>query len=557
MAGDLAHRSITYALELGAGKEVSVNRVQWPSPKYASDPLGFAHDILGVGLWSKQVEILEAARDHNRVAVSGGRKIGKDFVVAVLALWWFCSHPNARIVMTATTADQIDDILWSEIKRLHERSGKCLACRKSDPHDVTIARPCPHSQIIDGEPQKLARTGLDAPGHRRISGHTAREGEAVAGRSGKYLMYILDEASGIPDEIHRAIRGNFAGGGKELIISNPTQTEGFFFDAFHKHQETQPPLYKAFEVSSLDSPNVVQGREVIEGLATREWVEEEKREYGEDSPFYKIHVLGKFVPAEDGKIINASQIEQAIKRWKSTPAEGRLFIGIDPAGGGVFGDDSAFAGRRGMKIVDLSATRFLNPQRFADDHVVWLLGFIAKNKKSGDLKPIVLIDKSGKIGAEVWGALVAHGDADYELVGVQPSDAPKRQAKIYDRHRDELHANMADWLRDGGALPDDAKLRKDLHAASWVMAGEHRKMKATPKKEIIKKLGRSPDRGDAVQLACWEPAFYRMAEGDESQAESADDVDERGALSPYEGSIGPYGDGPSPYGGSAGHDPDE
>lgn len=554
MAGDLSFRLIDFALELGAGRQATATHTQWPSPKYRDDPVSFAAEIIGAKLWSAQIEILEAIRDHTRVAISGGRKVGKDYALAIVALWWFCSWPNARVVMTAVTANQIDGILWLEIKKLHARAGKCLACKLKDPYDLTIARPCEHSALIDGEPNKLARSGLEGAGFRMISGHTAREGEAVAGVSGSKLLYLLDEASGISDEIHRAIRGNLGGGGREVLISNPTRTEGFFFDAFHKHAELKPPLYKTITISSETTPNVIEGRDVVDGLATREWIEEEKREFGEDSPFYKIHVKGEFVPVEDGKILTIHAITSAIMRWSETLAEGRLFIGVDPAGAGGYGDESAFAARRGMKIVDLNATRFTNPKTYADDHVVWLLGFIAKNKKQGDAKPIVLVDKSGKIGAEVWGALIAHGDNDFELVGVQPSDAPKRQGKIYDRHRDELYANFADWIRDGGAIPEDSRLQKDLHAASWLV-GESRKMKATPKKEIVKALGRSPDRGDAVMLACWEPAFYRMAEN--GAVEDDDDVSAARPMSPYDGGLSPHDGVISPYGAPVGEDSDD
>lgn len=65
-------------LEIGAG-------ARWPNPIYAPSPTRFAHEILGVELAPKQVEIIEAIRDHKRVAVRGGRKVGKDFAVAVSA----------------------------------------------------------------------------------------------------------------------------------------------------------------------------------------------------------------------------------------------------------------------------------------------------------------------------------------------------------------------------------------------------------------------------------------------------------------------------------------
>lgn len=550
LAGDLSWRMIEYGLELGAGRSTEAGRTQWPSPKYREDPVAFAEEIVGARLWSAQREILEAIRDHSRVAISGGRKVGKDYALAIAALWWFCSWPNARVVMTAVTANQIDGILWLEVKKLHARAGKCLACRAEDPHDMTIERPCAHSATIDGEPAKLARTGLEGPGFRMVSGHTAREGEAVAGVSGSKLLYILDEASGIPDTIHRAIRGNLGGGGKEVLISNPTRTEGFFFDAFHKHAQLVPPLYKTITISSESTPNVLEGRDVVDGLATREWIEEERREFGEDSPFFKIHVKGEFVPVEEGKIVSLHTILAAVSRWHDTPAEGRLFIGLDPAGPGGHGDETAWAARRGQKVLEVFAMRGLDEDAIA----VHTLGFIAKHLGRGERRAIVLLDRSGDIGAKVWGAMLPQAGKAYELVGVQPSDAPKRQRFVYDRHRDELHANLGTWLRQGGAIPEDSRLQKDLHAPSWVV-NDTRRMKATPKKDLVKALGRSPDRGDAVMLSVWEPAFY--ATSDDADESDDDAPSPRAGLSPYEGGVNPYGDGPSPYGQGNGDDPDE
>ena len=115
------------------------------------------------------------------------------------------------------------------------------------------------------------------------------------------MMYILDEASGVGDQIFEAIDGNRAGGSiKVFMLSQPTRTEGEFFEAF----DSKKDFYKTFTVSSAETPNAVEGRNVIPGLASREWIEEKKLEYGEDSPFYKVRVCGEFVRGEAGKVIS-------------------------------------------------------------------------------------------------------------------------------------------------------------------------------------------------------------------------------------------------------------
>ena len=52
------------------------------------EPVGFARDVLGVRLWSKQEEVLRAVMEERRVAVKSGNGLGKDFTAAVALLWY-------------------------------------------------------------------------------------------------------------------------------------------------------------------------------------------------------------------------------------------------------------------------------------------------------------------------------------------------------------------------------------------------------------------------------------------------------------------------------------
>lgn len=492
MFGDL-HALIKLQLQL-------TGRVRFPSPMYAQDPVKFMRDILGVDPWWQQRKILEAVRDHPRVAVSSGHKVSKSHTAAGLALWWYCSGEDARAVMTSTTARQVDQILWRELRMMRARGGRCIDCRRKDPEALLIPVPCEHSALIEGELGELARTGLKSSDFREIVGFTAREAEGVAGISGRRLLYILDEASGIGDDIYEAIEGNRAGGAKIVLFGNPTRNEGEFYEAFH----SKVHLYVTFRVSSETTPNVVEGREIIPGLATREWVEEKKIEWGEDSPMYRVRVKGEFAIGEDAKIFSVHTISSAESRWEEAPEAGRLYLGLDPAGETGTGDETAVSARRGLKQLLLRTARGL-----ADEgHLALILALIAELRVPRET-PVVVIDREGKIGSGLYGKLLSHlelhRDAPpFELVAVRASDRAIRQAHIYDRVRDELCANLSQWFRDGGAIVSDTKLAKELHAPEWKQ-GLNGKLKATPKDVLKKILGRSPDRMDALALSTWEP----------------------------------------------------
>lgn len=464
-------------------------RIDWPSEKYRARPEAFARDILGVAPWARQVEILNAVRDHLRVAIASGHKVAKSHTAAIIALWFYCSYPDARVVMSSTTSRQVDAILWRELRMMHTRA----------------KRP------VGGELHELARSGLKSQDFREVVGFTAKEAEAVAGVSGRNLLYILDEASGIPDVIFEAIEGNRAGGARLVMFSNPTRTEGEFARAFL--DEAKKPFYHRIQISSEEAVN-----EGIPGLATKEWIEEKRLEWGVDSPLYKVRVLGQFVVGEDGKILTLHAISEAEARWDATPAVGRLFVGLDPAGDGDGGDESVWAPRRGKRVLELVAMRGQSPAA----HVTHTVDLCRAHRMPRELPPIVVVDREGEVGAKVWAQLRGHQElhpGDFELVGVRSSERCVTGAPV-DRVRDALWSNLRDWLRADGAIPTDTKLAKELHAASWLprLGGRD---KVTPKTELKKMLGRSPDRADAVALAVWEAG----AAITESAANAAPDTD--------------------------------
>jgi phage terminase large subunit len=491
--------------------------IKWPSPKYRENPVGFFREILGVEPWYAQCEILEAMVTHPRGAVKSGQKTGKSNIIAGASLWVYSSFEDAAVLMTSTTSRQVDSILWLELRKMLARSGKCVACKLEDPDDRTIGRPCPHSAIIPEKPANLARTGIHSEDFRSISGFTAREAEAVQGKSGKNLWYFPDEASGIPPQIFDAMEGNRAGGAKLWMFGNPTKNEGEFYDAFH----SKAKFYWTYTISSETTPNVIEGREVIPGLAGRSHIEEKKEEWGENSPLYKVRIKGEFAEKEDGKIFSIHDIGEAELRWHEMnrigdetahaarariQGFGRLFLGIDLAGATGMGDEEMFVSRRGPFMYGLTH----KPGLTNESRLVEILAVLERDRLPREV-PVVVIDRLGDIGSKFHNharAFLEMHPGAFVLVSVRASDAPARRPLIFGTMRDELTGNFEEWLRAGGGIPEDAKLTKEMHAMEWDH-GQLGKLKVTPKKLLKKKLGRSPDRYDACVLAAWESLSLR------------------------------------------------
>ncbi|HSN26187.1 MAG TPA: hypothetical protein VLT45_07875 [Kofleriaceae bacterium] len=530
-------------------REMLSTRVTFPSPAYRDDPERFAREILGVELWSRQAEILRTVRDHDRVAVKSGRRVSKSHTVAILALWFYCSFPDARVVLSSTTARQVDEVLWRELTMILARSGRCVDCKRDDPNGTRIPTPCDHSSVVEGKLGLLARSGFKSRDFRQIVGFTARDQVAMQGIAGSKLMYIVDEASGIPQAIFDAIEGNRAGGAKVVLMGNPTRNDGEFYDASHgkKRDLTRPDStgYVSLTISSEESPNVVAGKELIPGLATREYIREREIEWGRESPLFKVHVSGLHAEGEDGAIFTIHAIEESQRLWEETPEKGRLYLGLDPAGASGTGDESVFVLRRGLKMLSIVAKRGLND----DGHIVEVVGALKGARLPREV-PVVVIDREGPIGSSLYGALRQHAEAhqgSFIVVPLRASDRAVRQPRIYDRMRDELAANLEGWFRDGGAILEDAHLAKELHEMRWEQLANGR-LKLIEKKKIKKQLGRSPDRYDALALSTWEPLMLREEEPDEgtpdAPARSRQRADDDEPMDPYGGrAFDPYGGG--------------
>jgi phage terminase large subunit len=440
----------------------------------------FAREIFDIEPWDRQCDILHAVRDHGRVTVRSGHKVGKSNSAGLLAWWFACCFAGARVVMTSSSNRQVREVLWREILDLYKRRKRELPC--------PAERPDP---------------GLRFDDNRQIIGFSTDEPEKMAGVSGSRLLFILDEASGIPESLFEAIEGNRAGGAKLVMFSNPTQTSGTFFESFHQKAH----LWKTIHIDSRESPNVVAGRIVIPGLAFAEWVEEKLEDWGEESPIFQVRVAGNFPTQSDNAVIGLADVTSAGDRWDDLHAAwlaapppvaelDRLEIGVDVA---RFGDDETVVQpRRGALAFAPIAMQSQDSIQIAGRIVAYLKDHWTSEEPTF---PRVKVDSGGGYGGGVVDQLRTH---DWiEVVEVNSSCAPS-DPEEYINLRSELWFGGREWLRAGGAIPRDGKLVADLVAPTYSLDGKDRRV-VEPKKEIKKRLKRSPDRADALLLSIYDP----------------------------------------------------
>lgn len=432
---------------------------------YVDDPVGLVRRVLRLEPWSKQADVLCAVAEQERVAVRAGHKVGKTDLDDYAAIWFALTRPGSRVIMTAPTYRQVRHVLWKRLKQLVARMPKGLIV---DAHDSPE-----HGVIFTNGSE--------------ILGFTADNAEKFAGLSGADMLFILDEASGIEPEIFEAVEGSAAGGARILLTGNPTRSAGHMHAAFHDKAEFWTQLH----ISSEETPNVIAGKVVIPGLATKQWVAQRAADWGVSSALYSVRVLGDWPRQGSNTICTIEAVEAAHRRWSADLFEQEkapTTIGLDPA---RFGSDESCAFVvRGMAALPPYLWRGLDGIQLAAR-----VFDLAREKRRPGETVRVLVDTIG-IGASVYDQLRLFDELT--VVDVNAGEASTKQT--YSRKRDELWFGIAEWMKRGGALPTDAKLTGELIAVEYTFL-PNGKIKVQGKDELRAVLGRSPDRADALALA--------------------------------------------------------
>jgi phage terminase large subunit len=334
-----------------------------------------------------------------------------------------------------------------------------------------------------------------------VYGFTTDEPEKMAGVSGADLMYIIDEASGVDESIYEAIEGNMAGGGSQLLISNPTQTSGTFYEAF----TTKRHLWKTLHISSEDTPNVISGEILIPGLATRAWVQEKLSEWGEDSPLFQVRVRGDFPDQAENSVMGLALIEAARARYNAAGIvlSGAFALGVDVA---RYGDDTTV-------LQPLFGQRPGLPKTFRKQDNVEVAGHVmdyVEQLRQAHGYPVA----SGKVKVKVDDLGNGGGVTDHlkhseraKALGIEVCPvlvSNSATAAGYSKLRDQLWFALRDWFKEGGQLHPDSHLEGELVAPLYTFDTQGR-AKVESKDDMKKRLGRSPDRADALALAVYEP----------------------------------------------------
>jgi hypothetical protein len=408
---------------------------------------------------SRGEKLTEEEKTLNRkigISVMSGQGSGKDALCSWLILWFLVCYFNPKIIATANTGNQLRDVLWAEISKWMR--GSLI------------------EDLLTWQAEKVFLKEVKRPGSewfavaRTINTKASddEQAETLAGRHEDYMMFVIDEASGIPPAVFRPIEGGMTGiCNFVLMVFNPTRRGGFAVDSQTKHRKDWVCLQWNTENSDLVS------RESILRL---------KEKYGIDSNTYRVRVKGLPPLADEDTLIPWDWVMAAVDKEMIVPKDAPLVLGVDVGGGG---DESVVLHRHGHKV-DRIITK-------NSDDTMEICGWTAKEQD--DYEPdATYVDNIG-LGMGVYDRLREVGRQRTFAVDVR--NVANNKEKFY-QLRDELWWRMREAFEGGSiSIPNDEKLIDQLSDIKYETRSDGR-IKVESKKELRRRGKESPNRADAL-----------------------------------------------------------
>ncbi len=438
-------------------------------PVYRKDPVKFAVEILGVNPDRIQRKILWDVYRYDLTAVKSGHGIGKTFCASITTLWWISCYPNSRAVTTAPTGRQVREVLWAEIHKLSRRT-------------------------ILTSFMRFLTTKIEITKHWGAIGISSDRPENIEGFHADYLLFIIDEAKGVIQDIFNAVMGTQTTKPKVLIISTPSPNPlGEFFNAFKKGS-----VYHTIEVSCFDSPRP----------GMKKYIKMMKKKYGENSPIYQMKVLGKFPDISEDTLIPWKHVNAAVKRKITLDPEIKFIriLACDPARFGM--DKTVIVIFDWQKEKDRWLKKMVHGESHIKKSTTWTAGRIKELDDKWHCDQLRVDCGGGDIGAGVVDQLnnndlISHKVVPFVAGGKEgmsetdKNDYSNWKAKAYDSLRMDFEYGTIDIWDFEDLCEQLILLRKDYTTTQRLKILDYdEEIKGTDIKH------KSPDYADAVNIAC-------------------------------------------------------
>lgn len=439
-------------------------------PLYQKNPVLFAKEVCSYNPDEWQRNVLMDIAGYTKVSVRSGHGVGKTSVEAIVLLWFLSCFRFPKVIATAPTRQQLNDILWSEVEKWRSKS--------------------PLLQEL----LTWTKTYVYMKGYEKrwfAVAKTASEPENMQGFHEENMLIIVDEASGVEDDIMEAILATLSGKNNKLLMcANPTRTTGTFYDSHNRDRG----MYKCHRVSSLDSTRT--NKENIAAFI---------RKYGEHSNVVKVRVYGDFPAQEDDVFLPLPLIEQTVVNEIDTEKIYKITMGVDVA---RYGDDETIIATNVGGIIDIPVVRHGQSLMTTVGDIVMQYKRLIKEYPNYKGVITVNIDDTG-LGGGVTDRLeevkIEERLRRLEIVPVNFGSKPPQDGSE-DRYQDistYMWATLKTLMENKEvSIANDEELVAQLSVRKYSITSTGKIMLES--KKAMKDRGiKSPDRGDAVVLSCF------------------------------------------------------
>jgi hypothetical protein len=454
---------------------------RFAKPTVETDPVRWVKDELNTDTYSKQREILRLVEIVPRIAVPSCHSAGKSKTAALAAVRWLAKHApgTARIVTTAPTMTQVRAILWNEINQLHamslDDSGK---------------------QILPG---RVNQTEWWIGGYMAGIGRKPADYDpaAFSGLHAEYLLVIIDEAGGVPNDVWTSVETLATNEGAVILaIGNPDDPLTQFRNTVEEAPENGWTVVKipAWETPNLSGEPVAPIFKKV--LITPDWVDRRRQDWGEDSGLWAAKIAAEFPDETNMNVFRVADMTAALNydEPQGKDADRTVQLGIDIAASET-GDQTVVRERRGNKLGRRWAIRTEEPEAISDL-------IVGAAMESG--ATLLHVDATG-----VGFGFLADLRRQLPNATVKPFIAAARAVdpKQYENRRAEAHWLVREKMRHR-TLDFSTMENKDATVAE--MMGIRYRLKkgrilVEPKEDIRERSGGSPDDSDALLLAIISP----------------------------------------------------
>lgn len=403
-------------------------------------------------------------------------------LAAVLIAWWIDVHPlgSAYFFTTAPSNAQVTAVIGRELRNL-------LTLSRQRYKDKLIDHPLP-GRIISPNTWKTDE-GDELGAGRKPPDYTTED--TVQGLHGKYLLAVGDEACGLSESMIDSLSNITSNdNSRRLLIGNPTNPASHFAKIFKENTGA----WSLHTISVMDSPNFTDEKnsmdeEALEKLTGPSYVEDKKKEYGEDSARYRARILGEFAFDIGDTLIDEPTVAVAVDTEIIPSVETRPVLGVDVA---RFGDDlsvvySMHDGQ--LRYVD-SWEKAPTTETANRVHRLALELGVSE----------VRVDAVG-IGGGVVDQLVQLSQDRYVVIEMIGGGASPDKRQWYNA-RAFWWDRMRDMMRNGAIDmdPDDSRLSEELLMVEYKFANNGALL-IESKDDMRKRKVKSPDFADAAIYA--------------------------------------------------------